>query len=78
MKSQKSSKSLKPETILRHLERMLKESQGYKKKGKFWDAERPHVKADYMLLDIIEALMENKKVAGEIRKTFSELPFWYA
>jgi len=63
MPVQKNSKSLKPKVVLRYLERILRESQKYEKKGKFWDAEGPHRKADYMLLDLIESLMENKELA---------------
>ena len=75
---QKKSKLLKPEIVLKQLEKILKESQEYKKKRKFWDAQEPHVKADYMLLDLIEFLMEDKKLAKEIKETFSKIPFWYA
>jgi len=78
MKTRKSSKSLKHKTVLRYLEKTLRESREYEKKGKFWNAEEPHIKADYMLLDLIEALMENKSLAKKIRETFSKLPFWYA
>jgi len=63
---------------LRYLEKTLRESQEYEKKDKFWDAEAPHIKADYMLLDLMEVLMENKRLAKKIRETFSKLPFWYA
>lgn len=78
MRTQKNSKLLKPEIVLKQLEKILKESQEYKKKRKFWDAQAPHVKADYMLLDLIESLTENKNLVKEIRKTFSKIPFWYA